>query len=155
MNKNMLLSVAAVLLVSGCGTLGSQKVNQKVNGGSGVASVSQPEITSLEVRGANPGEGQQWVLGQDFVMLRVGITNPEGSGISGEIACKPRGEEGSRGVRQSFSVEARSHQQITVPVDDRKAYSYTLRCRLQYHDSALGGGPSKSNWVEVDVPANG
>jgi hypothetical protein len=143
--------MVAVLTLAGCGTLGSRNINP---GGEGAA-VNQPEITSLEVRAADPGEGQQWVLGKDFVMLSVGITNPEGTGISGEIACKPRGEKGSRGVRQSFSVEARSHQQVTVPVDDRKAHGYTMRCRLQYDDSLMGGGPSKSNWVEVTVPARG
>jgi hypothetical protein len=144
----MLLSVAAVLLVAGCGTAGSHIRSE-------VPAVSQPEITKIEVRGANPGEGQQWVLGEDFVMLSVDIANPEATGVSGEIACKPRGAKGSRGVRQFFSVDARSHQQVTIPVDERKSYSYTLRCRLQYDDTLLGGGPATSDWVEVAVPARG
>jgi hypothetical protein len=114
-----------------------------------------PEITGIQVGDASAGEGQQWVLGQDFVMLRVDISNPEGSGVSGEIACKAPGEQGSRSVRQPFEVEARSRRQVTVPVDERKSYSYTLRCRLHYIDDPVGGGSRTSEWVEVAVPARG
>jgi len=146
MRKQLLLGMAAALLVAGCGTTAS---HTRTSG------PSLPEITSIEVGGASAEGGQQWVLGEDFVMLNVGITNPEGTGVSGEIACKPSSEEGSRGVRHPFDVDARSRRQVKVPVDDRKPYSYTLRCRLQYIDNPVGGGQRTSDWVEVAVPAQG
>jgi hypothetical protein len=147
MTKVLLLGVAAAVLAGGCGTSA-----QNIRAG---AMPPGPAITAIQVDQASEDEGQHWVMGRDFVLLKVGVTNPETISVSGEIACRRKGSGGNRPVTRHFDVEPETFEEFIVPVDERESFSYVLRCRLQFSSDPMGHDQRISPWVEVSVPPRG
>lgn len=114
---------------------------------------SAPAITDLRVNLVDEYQQQKYLLGYDFLLLKVAVSNPETMPVAGEITCQSEGTGGLPPITHQFSVDPQSRQQFTVPLSDAPEVTYRLRCRLQYSDDSLGAVRSPSPWVTTLVRA--
>ena len=142
------LAAALALASQGCATANSKSISNSYT-------PNQPAISEIHVKVGDDGHQRRFLLGYDFVLLNIAVNNPQGTPVSGEIACQPQGGQNPLPIRHRFTVGAHKRQSFMVPVDEAQQRAYTVRCRLQFSDDHITGGLTPSPWVNAKVPAKG